>query len=226
MINNKKIKWVFFDVGGVLTDDKKTEIWRIKNLTSIAKKYNPAVTKDKVEKTHQQASKILGSINRNIFKILTKDKKKTKKAIEELYCRYKKKNYTNNSPVRSDALLVIKKLAKNYSLGLVANQPEATKIKLKKSNLDKYFSHFGVSKEYKLSKPNKKLFLTILKETKAKPELSVFIDDNPERGLIPAKKLGFTTIWYRHNYWGKRPFSKSSIDYEISNLNELLKLLK
>lgn len=226
MKNNRRIEWIFFDVGGVLTDDVAVETWRINALTSVAQQYNPAVTRKKVEAAHQRASKILGPINRNVFTILIKDKKQAEQALKVYYSRHRKEvDYVGSSPLRPEVLAVVKKLAKNYSLGLIANQPKEMKEKLKRANLVKYFSHLGVSKEYGMSKPDAKLFLTILKETNADPLKSVFIDDNPERGLIPAKKLGFTTIWYKHSYWGQRPFLTTSVDYTITNLNELFQIL-
>ena len=226
MKNNRRIEWIFFDVGGVLTDDVAVETWRINALTSVAQQYNPAVTRKKVEAAHQRASKMLGPINRNVFTILIKDKKKAEQALKVYYFRHRKEvDYVGSSPLRPEVLAVVKKLAKNYSLGLIANQPKEMKEKLKRANLVKYFSHLGVSKEYGMSKPDAKLFLTILKETNADPLKSVFIDDNPERGLIPAKKLGFTTIWYKHSYWGQRPFLTTSVDYTITNLNELFQIL-
>ena len=172
---------------------------------------------------HQQASQKLGSINRSIFEFFIDDKKQARTAEKELYLlRDQKMDYVSTSTIRPNALAVIKQLATKYKLGLIANQPKEMKQKFKNAHLEQYFTHFGVSKEYGLSKPDKKLFLTILQETKANPVRSALVDDNPERGLAPAKKLGFTTVWYRHNYWGDRTFSTSSIDYQITNLNQLL----
>ncbi|OGY46525.1 MAG: hypothetical protein A3A24_03845 [Candidatus Buchananbacteria bacterium RIFCSPLOWO2_01_FULL_46_12] len=223
MVKAKKIKWIFFDVGGVLTDDRIAERWRINTLTAIAKKYKPQVTKQNVEQLHQKTSKMLGSINKNVFKLLLQNQKQAVQAAEEFYSRRRQEfDYVTAASIRPEARTVLKALAKKYSLGLIANQPRETKEKLRKAGLEKYFSHFGVSKEYQLSKPDKKFFLTILKETKADPFNSAIVDDNPERGLMPAKKLGLTTVWYQHDYWGSRHFIPNYTDYTVTKLEELV----
>ena len=47
------------------------------------------------------------------------------------------------------------------------------------------------------------------------------IDDNIERGLMPAKKLGMKTIWFD---WGIRKDYPDWIDYKIQKLEDLLQI--
>lgn len=45
----KNIEWIFFDVGGVLSDESKFTEWRIKNDLEILQKYKPNLSRKNIE---------------------------------------------------------------------------------------------------------------------------------------------------------------------------------
>ena len=218
-----EIKWIFFDVGGVLLVDTKTEGLRKKYLLEVLKSWDKKITLAQIEKIIPKASGMIGKQNDNILAQFITNKTALVAASEQMMIFWKEKvRYTENSFVNPEAKNVLKVLSKNYKLGILANQPMAAKDKLQKAGIDKYFEHFTVSAEHGLEKPDPKFFKAIFKASGANPKESVMIDDNIERGLLPAKTFGMTTVWYNRRKRNNIP--KDKIDYTIKSLNELLKL--
>lgn len=92
---------------------------------------------------------------------------------------------------------IIEKLKeKGFQLGLLSNHAkewvEYCEITYK---YHKLFHHVLYSFEVGLSKPNKDIFLVILKNINVKPKECLFIDDNKDN-IATAKKLYFKTIHF------------------------------
>lgn len=85
-----------------------------------------------------------------------------------------------------------------------------------------YFEHTGVSGDFHLEKPNPDYFRNVFEITGADPKTSVLIDDNVERGLVPAKSFGMTTVWYK--FGERNGIPENIVDYEVGNLRDLLKI--
>jgi len=222
-IIRQKINWLFFDVGGVLINTSLYSKWRMKRIFLIIKKYNPKIYKENFIALLPEAGKAIGSLDKNIFHFFL-EKNIVEKAQKDFNQEKEQelKYYWQTSKPRPEAKHVLEKLSRNYKLGLIANQPIIVRDKLKKAGLLKYFSSTRVSDDYKLYKPDTLLFQKILKDAQADPKQSVMIDDNIERGLIPAKKLGMTTVWL--NTSNRKNIPKNAVDFEIKNLKELLKI--
>jgi HAD superfamily hydrolase (TIGR01509 family) len=222
----KKIKWIFFDVGGVLLTDTKTEGLRKKYLLKVLKTWDSNITLAHIEKAIPKARGMIGKQNDNILGQFIKNKTALAAASEQMQIYWKEKvRYTENSSVNREAKDVLKVLSKNYKLGVLANQPVSAKDKLQKAGIDKYFEHFTVSAEHGLEKPDPKFFRAIFKASGAKPKESTMIDDNIERGLLPAKKFGMTTVWLKNqNRKSRKDIPADKIDFTTTSLKDLLKL--
>ncbi len=219
----QEIKWIFFDVGGVLLVDTKTELLRKKYLLETLRQWDRTITLNQIERMIPKASGMIGKQNDNILAQFIKNKTALAAASQQMMAFWKEKvRYTENSFVNKDAKRVLKELSKNYKLGILANQPLSAKDKLQKAGIDKYFEHFSVSAEHGLEKPDPKFFKAIFSASGANPKQSAMIDDNVERGLLPAKKFGMMTIWYKLD--SRKDAPKDQIDYTIKSLNELVKL--
>lgn len=217
---NKQIDWIFFDAGGVLLDETKHEERRIKLISEVVKEYNPDITKEDISKVRQRASGILGGLTTNMIKLLLPDKNQQESAIVKVKMLGKSADQCGYAFIRPEAQDVVKKLSEKYSLGLLANQPKATKEKLKKAGVLKYFKFKDVSEDFNLRKPDPEFFKAIFRVTGADPNKSAIIDDNIERGLIPAKKLGMTTVWFKLE---DRKIIYD-IDFTVTGLRELLRI--
>jgi len=94
----------------------------------------------------------------------------------------------------------IEKILKNlkesgYILTTITNTNKFHLNFHRKAGNYKYFTVVIASCEVGLLKPNKKIYLILMKRLKLKPEEILFID-NTEENLITAKRLGMKTITY------------------------------
>lgn len=216
----KRIKWIFFDIGGVLRDETEYNNWRKDILLLKARGINPEITEQGFEDIHKQASKMHGSLRQNILEILIGDKDLAEKLKNEIYEQGTK--ILQNIPIMPNALEIVKKLSKSYSLGIISNYPSIIITFLEESGLVEHFKVLGISEDYGLAKPNPEFFKAVLKDAKASFAESVMIDDNVERGLDVAKQLGMTTIFF--NATNRQDIPKNLVDFTIYSLTDLLNI--
>lgn len=130
---------------------------------------------------------------KDFFELLLKDSN-SNKIVEDVMKDYKNA-YEKHSPIHKEILNLIKKLRKNFKILALSNTSSIHKeVNTKRgvfSNFDKSFLSF----EMGIRKPDKKVYSTILKETKLKPEEIIFIDNN-EGNIKNACSIGFMGIKY------------------------------
>ncbi len=107
---------------------------------------------------------------------------------------------------------IIEKLKQDgYKLGLLSNHAkewvEYCEITYKYHQL---FHETLYSYEVKLSKPNKKIFLLLLRKLKVKPQGCLFIDDSI-KNIETAKNLGLNTIHFTSAFDLKKKLLKLKI---------------
>jgi HAD superfamily hydrolase (TIGR01509 family) len=216
------ISWIFFDMGGVILDDSKTEELRQQALLELSQRYLPAVSMTDIYTAWMEASKLHGSLRMHALRILLKDSKKIAEAETEYAAICNNHNYHTLSTIRPEAKHVLATLNQRYKIGITANQSEKTIHLLETAGLLPYFSHQKMSAHIGLEKPDPQFFLTILRDTGAQATESVVIDDNWYRGLVPAKQLGMTTVLYKRDII---PYPETANpDWSITNLNDLLNI--
>ena len=216
----QKIRWIFFDIGGVLRDETQYNIWRNDVLFTQAKKINPKISEQDFEAVLKKASKLHGSLKQNVLELLTGDREIAKKLKDEMHEQGAK--ILQDIPIMPNAQEVVKKLSEKYSLGIISNYSSVIKSFLKDSGLINYFKVLGISENYNLHKPNPEFFKAVLKDANAKFEESVMIDDNIERGLDIAKKLEMTTVFF--NNTNRQDITKDIVDFTVYSLTDLLKI--
>lgn len=104
-----------------------------------------------------------------------------------------RKNFTEIKGTRE----IIERLQKQgYTLALLSNHgKEWAEYCERKYSYHKFFRHVVYSFQVGITKPNKEIFLLILKQLQAKPQECLFIDDY-ENNIATAKKLGFNVIQF------------------------------
>jgi HAD superfamily hydrolase (TIGR01509 family) len=213
------LKWIFFDIGGVLVDESRWTERLFESILVILKRYKMSVTRSDIEAAWPSASGRVGDLGANLISELLPSQALAVEAERGLNELLPKNNYPTLVRVRPEAKDVLRNLSQHYYLGIAANQGFAVKDMLISAGLLQFFTHKRVSVEYGYEKPQREFFTTILTESKANALESAFVDDNIERGLLPAHDLGMATIWYRSPYSGERP--SASIDLVIQSLREL-----
>lgn len=220
--DSSKFDWIFFDIGGPLIDDSAAVKQRIEINLRVLREFKPELARTDILKVWPQACARLGSVDQNLAVLLIEEERRAKQAFKEVI-RQKglATPYLELVRVRPEAAAICARLAASYRLGFIANQASAVRKLLADAGVLPHFSHQKVSDDYKLEKPDPKFYQRVLDETKANPSRSVMIDDNIERSLLPAKKFGMTTVWYK---LAERTIPERSCDYVIRSLIQLLAL--
>jgi len=108
---------------------------------------------------------------------------------------------------------LLKRLKNKYKLGaLTKTGREWLDFKRSKFNLDNYFETIVSSGYFGKTKPDKKVYEIVLAKLDSVSNESVFIDDK-EKFLIPARKLGMTTIKFTN---------KQGLIKELENLGLII----
>jgi putative hydrolase of the HAD superfamily len=86
--------------------------------------------------------------------------------------------------------------SKGYKLGCITNGRNFfQRNKIKSLNLDRLFSTIVTSGEFGIKKPDPLIFNHAISLAKTQPKNSIFCGDNPKADILPAKELGFTTVF-------------------------------
>ena len=213
MRDTNEIKWLFFDVGGTLVDEKEAFRRRIRETIAIQKALGNAYTEEQLERA-MRASALSGrSYFRGAMQNIGLSPFAPYDAIgEKLY---------------PEAKAVLKVLSEKYKLGIIANQPKGTETRLIQYGIRPYFSLILSSAEEGLEKPDTEIFLRSLDRAGCKPEETVMIGDRPDNDILPAKALGMKTVRIKQGLGGIMPvlIEAMQADHTIENLNELLDIL-
>lgn len=185
------IKNIIFDFGGVLlTEDNN---WLL------------------IDKT----KKLLGVDNKHLIKAWNfawPDARSGKINEDEFFRKFLQSLYGNSSSelvlkLKSiyrkqayglDTLELLPKLKKNYKIFALSNVAKDWLLfKVNKFRLNNFFDLIISSCNEGVAKPNKEIFLSLIKKAKINPEESVLID-NAERNMKIAQKLDFQTILFEN----------------------------
>ncbi|MBI4086472.1 HAD family hydrolase [Candidatus Kaiserbacteria bacterium] len=221
MKKHPEIDWIFFDMGGVLLDDARAIRMSHEFLLAAMRREDPSLTLDHITEVFPEASGRLGDVNRHIVSLLIPEEDKREAILKEVQMQNEAIDYFTLSSVPPETREVLEVLSREYKLGIIANQSIKARQKLTEAGIFSYFDFVGISNELNLSKPDPRIFKAAFEATGAAPEKSVMIDDNIERGLAPAKKLGMKVVWYD---LGTRKDSPDWIDFKISRLDDLSRI--
>jgi len=128
--------------------------------------------------------------------------KKIKKEFIEIFNKSKIYLY-------EDSERVIKRLKKDYKIGIISNTYDiiTKKIRKKFSNFIKKFDIVVFSSELGSMKPDHKIFFYALNKFVVDPQETIMVGDKLDRDIIPAEELGMNTIL---------------IDRDVNTLEDLL----
>lgn len=125
----------------------------------------------------------------------------------------------NMNKVRS----LLKLLSQNYDLGIVSNFYGNMGTVLKEFKIGDLFKVVIDSKVVGIRKPDPNIFLLASKALDCLPNHSVVIGDSYDRDIMPAKSVGFNTIWLKSRSWKEELRSKEAdlIINDIENLKPI-----
>ena len=133
------------------------------------------------------------------------------------------KLFEDNWSVFDDVYTVLEKIYNmGYKLCVISNGDLSQQTdKLKRTDIYKFFEIITTSSEYEYSKPNPKLYETIIERFNINKDEMLMVGDQVEKDVGPCLSIGIDAIWL--NRKGKE---YSGDVKEIRNLNELFDYIK
>ncbi|MDD5415850.1 MAG: HAD family phosphatase [Candidatus Daviesbacteria bacterium] len=176
------IKAIIFDNAGVIMTEAYW-LWLHKNIPNLEKRR---------DFFHDISYKVdSSSISPDQFlNYLAKESGKEAKQV--------KKEILSTFVLNKEVYKLMKKLKRNYKIGLLSNFiSEWLKILLKKFNIKEVFDAMIVSTEHKMIKPDPKMYQLIAEMLGVKPQEAVFIDDR-ESNITGAVNVGMKGILFNN----------------------------
>lgn len=98
------------------------------------------------------------------------------------------------TPIEENIRLIPRLKQKGFKLYILSNFSEKNfELVYNKYDFFKFFDGMVISSHVKLAKPQKEIYLELIKKYSLKPEESIFVDDKLEN-VSAAQRLGFKTV--------------------------------
>ena len=198
------IKWIFFDIGSTLVDESIAYQNRIKK-TIAGSNVTYSEFMDRLVQLEGDFKSVCASLGLKSASWNSDD--------EVIYLE------------AEDCLRV---LNKRYKIGIIANQNPGSRERLERIGLLKYIDLVIASAEEGVAKPDLRIFQLALDRANCKPEEAIMVGDRIDNDIIPANKIGMTTVWIKQGFgrYAELKEIEEHPDYTINNLNDLLNLLE
>lgn len=198
------IKWLFFDMGGTLIDE--TVPWNDRIFRTAAANGIPEDT---------LRNEMIKAANNNLPEYAG--------ALERLGIYHREKWNSDGEKLYPDARDILLYLKDKYKIGIIANQALDARKRLEKHGISELIDLNIISAEVGFSKPSPILFKEALYKAEAKAEECVMIGDKLTNDIMPAKALGFKTVWIRQEWGGMQNITSPEMqpDHTVLHLKEL-----
>lgn len=203
----EQIKWLFFDVGSTLLNEEKAYEHRLRELA-------------------EAANKPFAEINELAIGFYRQNKKGDLETAKLLGLPVPPWHSEDES-LYEDAEECLRQLSQKYKIGVIANQAPGARERLAGHGLLQYLDLVVSSAEEGVAKPDKRIFEIALERSGCGPGQAVMIGDRVDNDIVPANRLGFSTIWVKQGfgrYWQvSRDIEKA--DAVVDSLKGLLEIL-
>ena len=203
-----KIKWIFFDIGSTLVDES-------------------AVYENRIEEITQS-----NNIDKNEFvaKVIQRAQTSPKPIVSAA------EDYGVNVPawrhdlevLYPDTKELLQRLSQKYKIGIIANQDFGTEQRLTDFNVRQYTDIIIASAEEGVAKPDLRIFQIALDRANCKPEEAVMVGDRIDNDIIPANKIGMTTVWIKQGFgsYAEPKTVEEQPDYIVNSLAEITEVFR
>ena len=203
-----KIKWIFFDIGSTLVDE------------SVA--YH-----NRIERTIAGTNVTYDDFYNKMVEISKYNQSGYNKALEA----YDLKTVPWNSDdefVYPETENCLSELSKHYKIGIIANQNLGSEERLEKLGLLKHIDLVIASAEEGVAKPDLRIFQIALARAECKPEEAVMVGDRIDNDIIPANKIGMTTVWIKQGFgsYAEPKTVEEQPDYIVNSLAEITEVFR
>ncbi len=201
-------RWLFFDIGSTLVDERAAYDQRIRDMIEGS----DLSFKEVAAKREELALHGLDG-NSAVIAYYGLTKTPWHGELETLY---------------PDTVSTLEALKRGgYQLGILANQLPGAARRLEKWGIVGYFDVIASSAELGIAKPEREIFEKALEMAECEPNKAVMIGDRMDNDIIPAKKLGMHTVWIRRDSADVRPRELGTpwADVIVHTLEELVAVL-
>ena len=203
-----KPKWIFFDIGSTLVDESAVYENRIEEITQS----NNIDKNEFVAKVIQRAQ----TDPRPIMSVAKDYGVKVPAWRHDLEVLY------------PDTKEVLQRLSQKYKIGIIANQDFGTEQRLTDFNVHQYINLVIASAEEGVAKPDLRIFQIALARADCKPEEAVMVGDRIDNDIIPANKIGMTTMWIKQGFgsYAEPKTVEEQPDYIVNSLAEITEVFR
>lgn len=127
--------------------------------------------------------------------------------------------HTKAETARSREVLMALKV--RYPMVLVSNFYGNVEVVLREFGLDGIFQSIVESAVVGVRKPDPRIFTLGVEALGLKAEEVVVVGDSMDKDIIPAKKAGCRTVWFKGEGWTDDAVDESQADKVITKLDEL-----
>ena len=203
-----KPKWIFFDIGSTLVDES-------------------AVYENRIEEITQS-----NNIDRNEFVAKVIQRAQT----DPIPIMSVAKDYGVKVPawrhdlevLYPDTNELLQRLSQKYKIGIIAYQDFGTEQRLTDFNVHQYINLVIASAEEGVAKPDLRIFQIALARADCKPEEAVMAGDRIDNDIIPANKIGMTTVWIKQGFgsYAEPETVEEQPDYIVNSLAEITEVFR
>ena len=203
-----KIKWIFFDIGSTLVDESAVYENRIKEITQGNNIDRNEFVAKVIERAQTSPKPIVSAAEDYGVKVPA-----WRHDLEVLY---------------PDTKELLQRLSQKYKIGIIANQDFGTEQRLTDFNVYQYINLVIASAEEGVAKPDLRIFQIALDRANCKPEEAVMVGDRIDNDIIPANKIGMTTVWIKQGFgcYAEPKTVEEQPDYIVNSLAEITEVFR
>ena len=121
---------------------------------------------------------------------------------------------------------VLYQLKEHFPLALVSNFYGNMETVLHEFGFDDIFLHVIESAVVGIRKPDPRIFQIGVEKLGLNPENVAVVGDSIKKDMIPAQQTGCQTVWLKGESWMDDPQDESTPDYIITDINNVLNIIK
>ncbi len=183
------VSWLFFDLGYTLINEDAAQMGRLGQVSDSLRQRGIEASAEELRSALEAASERFDpNPFRSLLLAFTDDEDVIAFVRESgRYPKELESPYPQTQPL-------LERLAGQYRLGVIANQPPGTSKRLGRYGMSRYFDVCVSSGDDGIAKPDSAMFRLALKRARCAPAEAVMIGDRLDNDIRPAKTLGFQTV--------------------------------
>jgi len=233
--DTKRIKAIFFDLDGTLTDYEASVDYAMARLWERIKHVCPLPLEDFLSAQWEfledlEEREYRGEIPRKLLKDRGLRMEEFFRSLEPALLDHLPdigEQYTclrrERIQLFPDTEATLAALSKGYALGVITEGTGPNQRgQIKKTGIGHYFEHVVISDEVGLHKPEPAIFLKACEMASVRPEEAALIGDRVDWDILPAQKAGMLTVLSKQQkHYGLRTNHGVEPDYTITRFDEL-----